>query len=1156
MIFSRDFLRVFVPLAICFAIYQLTFVPWINTKNFQSERRWTTVVLPETNDWWNKYFREDSWQRQSPQVLVTELGTFLYKNKVELSETRWKIEPLTVLIPQRGSGSNQRAILISNPMGAEIQFQKTPDWTTEAPPIENGRMVGDILIYSPPDENSNDSGLKIDTSDVRIEKRQIYTYMPITMEMGNSLLKGRFLTINLAQKILGAAPPAGVKSPFQGLDNLELNYVDQVEIGLKDGGLWPSKEDPQALTRKAKATLECQGRFTFNFAQSEAILRGNVRMHHRVDGLPPDQFECEELRLQIGMYQDPAIVSDSVTPDGGKKSPWRVEKLTAVGALGSTPADRSRWLKLTAPGMKLDAHGQRLFVDLMEGEVNLSNSLPMTAIPETTRVYLRHDDMEIWSPDIHFRNPELFSQLNSDDSSARKFNRLGTVLAAGPGVAQMGGEKETWKLSWGQKLLIQPSENLDVVSILGSANLNHSTHGSFVANKLNVWLKPLDAPTHTLLAGYYPNDQVPEWLPEAINADGDVRVESPQLHARVDSMNVRFAYPDKPASAAQRAVLATANSNNSQTTAGSAPAPIDPNNLAGAQTGPNAAGPNATGLVDVPNLMGAESIQNTFGGNIVRQPHSLPPGPSTTLLSPYQVEAKTLTASVFIEGKQNTMQSLALDGNFKMQRSMLTETTPWPMTANGVQLRLQEIAPEQFNMHLIGQPAKVTLGSGEVQAPELQLSQSNQLFHIDHPGVFVIPTELLESQSGQNSNTNSLTYQPPLPMTLAGPGNFGSTPGNQLKWIEPPRIQWGSNMTFDGRTARFGGGVNLTARMQSSPDGVTHLHAQSNSLAVDLVNPIPLSASKKNKSPKAEINQIRLEENVEIKTAQTDLNNQRLSTEHIKLPRLDIHLITQTFLGYGPGELWTRRFASSPAIPNLDSNKSPTSTGNGLMPISTTNAPTEQLQCLHLSFLGRLEGNLKTKQASFYDRIEALMGPIRSWDDEVNVRFSERLSPGQTNLISDQINIFDASSLSYNQNPRNPMANAVAWEIEALSRVRIESMTDSGRIVGEGHAMKYGARDDSAHIAGSPSQNAVMTFYRNNEEPQTMILSNISVQLKTGAIRGNINRVEGVLPSEYQRAGVVPQNTTSQPPPQSGNSLIGTPSSPGIILPSARDRQN
>lgn len=211
---------------------------------------------------------------------------------------------------------------------------------------------------------------------------------------------------------------------------------------------------------------------------------------------------------------------------------------------------------------------------------------------------------------------------------------------------------------------------------------------------------------------------------------------------------------------------------------------------------------------------------------------------------------------------------------------------------------------------------------------------------------------------------------------------------------------------------------------------------------------------------------------------------------------------------------------------------------------------------MHLSFLGRLEGNLKTKQASFYDRIEALMGPIRSWDDEVNVRFSERLSPGQTNLISDQINIFDASSLSYNQNPRNPMANAVAWEIEALSRVRIESMTDSGRIVGEGHAMKYGARDDSAHIAGSPSQNAVMTFYRNNEEPQTMILSNISVQLKTGAIRGNINRVEGALPSEYQRAGVVPQNTTSQPPPQSGNSLIGTPSSPGIILPSARDRQN
>ena len=202
MIFSRSYLRVFVPLAILFAIYNLTFVPWLDSARYVGKRKWSTDILGSDNEWWNSFFKEDSWQRQSPQVLTTEQGTLLYQNREEITDTKWKIYPLTILVPQSSSGSTKRAILISNPEGAEIQFQRRPEWTSEPPPVESGLLLGKILLYAPPDNDSSDNGLQIETSGVRIDRRRIWTDKSIKMQMGDSLIEGHHLTILLEKKLL------------------------------------------------------------------------------------------------------------------------------------------------------------------------------------------------------------------------------------------------------------------------------------------------------------------------------------------------------------------------------------------------------------------------------------------------------------------------------------------------------------------------------------------------------------------------------------------------------------------------------------------------------------------------------------------------------------------------------------------------------------------------------------------------------------------------------------------------------------------------------------------------------------------------------------------------------------------------------------------
>ncbi len=1113
MIFSRDYLRVFIPLAIAFAIYHVTFVPWIGSTNHRANKRWDAPVLVDVEEWWDVHFVEGAWQRESPQILRTKIGTLLYQTKEELSDTRWKIKPLTILIPQGRSGTNQRAIIIANPEGAEIQFPTAPNFSSDPPPIESGKLLGKIRIYSPPDENTTDNGLVIDTSEVRIEKRQIWTDKSIKMQMGNSLIEGHFLTINLEQRIL--SPESGVspgrKSPFDGLESLELTYVDRVRVGLKNGGLWPSKKIENAHLLNAYAVLKCGGRFTFNFPQSEATLRGGVDMEHHVEGLPVDTFACEELTLQVGFHNEQLQVDEQ---GARKRSPWKLEKLTAIGAMGKSPTDRSRWMKLLAPGMQVEAMGQRLFIDFLNGEINLSNTLPLAAAQDSTPVYLRRESMQVWSPEILYGNPSLFARQGSTDGGAdgqsAPFDRLGTVIAAGPGVAQMEDETESWNLSWGQKLLVRPVEQLDVVSIVGRANIKHSSEGSYRADKLDLWLRPTDPARHALLRGYYPDQEVPRWLPEAMKAEGGVRVDSERLIAGVDSMNLLFAYPTHEAPAS----------------AGASQSP--PQAPQGIPPDPTLANASTSATVRQPSSPAPTSLQPP--------PH--PPETSERGV-PFAVAAKSLQATVRTEGKKSSIEALALDGNFQMRREFLSESSPWPFAAHGTQLRLRETGSNQVNLHLVGEPAKVQLGTGEVVAPELHLSQSDNLFHIDHPGVMVVPPEAIPLDRETNPNiTFASTSAQGMPMTLADPraGRDGGKP--MMQWVDPPRLQWGERMTFDGRTARFGGGVDFTCRIQNGLDTISHVVVQSKSLAIDLVAPVPLHSIAPDQKTQAKVELIRFEENVDIKVAQTGLDNQRHSTEHMKLPRLDISMGSQTFLGYGPGELWSRRFAAKGQLPGLGNIGAPSQESPANPPMS--------LQCLHLSFMGRLEGDLKTRKASFYERIEALMGPIVSWEDQVNVHHAEHLGPNQTSLISDQLDIFDGSLLSYNQiSPTNrPASQPTAWEIEALSRVRIETLSDKGRISLEGHSAKYGARDDHVQIFGSPRQTAVVTLHPlNGSSGQEVRLSNISMHLKTGNIKGNIDRIEGTLPNEYQRAGV----PVSQPP-------ATTPANQGPPLPDPRLR--
>lgn len=1147
MIFWRNYLRVLLPLLIAFAAYQVLAVPFLEPTVEKSETVWVSPTLPKTAQWWEEFFIEGAWQRKSPKVIQTKRGILLFEEREQVSETRWRLKPLTILIPQSDSASGKRAVFIENPDGAEIQFKSVPDWVSgEAPPVVNCQMKGEIRLYSPPEDPTKDNGLLVQTRDLSIDKRKIWTLHPIKMQIGNSAIEGRDLAIRLDQELLTDSNDSASKidTPFNGLDSLELIYVDRVQIGLSSGGLWPSDEVPNARNRSAYATLQCGGSFVFQFHQSQAIFKNGVHMEHVVEGLPVDTFDCNELKLQVGWAGKATPSATNQTAQSGSNSAdWTVERVEATGAPSRNANDFTRWIKLAAPGMLAEAQGQHLVMDFLTGEVTLSNRLPRAASNETSPAYLRRESVRVWSPEVQYKTPN--SILTNDP--AKRSKRLGALLAKGTGLAEFDSKDETWKLSWGNSLLVRPDGDKDLVQIEGSANASSPSQGRFTAEKLFVWLTPVDDAMSLQLAPLYPDGKVPMAIPDRMHAMGDVIIHSPQIRAQVESMQVWFSYPLTTAPTAVESTSVQPVASTSSVPSQS----VTPNENPATQ--PLQSQPSVTLLPPTSPITqppGFAGKNRNASNNTVGAASQSRGGPWTTSkATPMNVTAKTLIAKVMRVGEETRIEDLNLEGNFTLTKDQLTDESPWPFTSTGEKLRISQVSQDAYDVNIVGAPATVKIGSGQVVAPELQLSQNEHQFWIDHPGTMVLP---LEAMQKANNNVPARNGFPGIAQIgTSGFSPVQAAPSNSIEWIDPPKLEWGTRMTFDGKNARFGGGVNIFTRFKTDADTVWHVNADANELSLEMDKPVPLRMTNdKQKSVTTvaekdpEIKMIRLENNVDIRAAQTDARGNRRSTEHMKIPRLDYFPITQEFIGHGPGTMWSRRLGN--ANP-LDINTTTSASGPRATTVSTF--AENNLQCLNLTFVGRVEGLMAQRLVTFYDRVEALFGPISDWEQTLDVSKVTRLSPHQSFLICDQLNLFDASSLSWNQtnNVGEKASRNAAWELNALGRVRVDSSTDSGDVTVEASRVTYAAKLDRVGIEGAPNEPA--RIYKNdsktgaNSLPAIFEAKSAFYRLRTGEFGGEIVRIEGQLPPNAQR----PSPTGPSPTPS------GPPARPQNVLPSPRE---
>ncbi len=555
--FLRDYLRVFIPLVGLLAAYRLLVVPWIEPTRAGPALIGPAGMSQVATPWWSYLFQEESWQRKQPKILETPQGIFLFEKWDKLSPDRWKLYPLTILIPQNDSKATiesnalslarRRAICIDSPQGAEIQFRDAVDWTSgRPPPVIGGQLNGLIEIYSPPSEGTSATdSLHIKTSDLRIDRRHIWTTKSISMSLGRSYVEGKDLSIYLDQDLLSAKDPSTNEndSPFSGLDNLELVYVDKVHIDLPDGGLFSEGlSDPDNVTGRGKAHAEakCRGSFQFFFHESMARLSSRVELKHVLENFPiPDTFESDRLDLHFGWKE---VANRSA--EAGANRDWSIDRIEAVGTQGMDPDDPTRWVRVEAPSIQSRGGSRWLRVDLSLGRVSMANHLPGQSPNSLSQAYLQRDAMLVWSPEIEYESQRLRPTKTGDQANTSSAS-LGRLWAAGPGWASVVAEDgDSWKLSWAKSLDMKPEGAVDRLTIDGSANARSERQGRFSAETVDIWLRTISDQivrrVREQTGGYEPSSVVPERL----HAAGTVIVHSPQLRAQFTDLQAWFQYPE------------------------------------------------------------------------------------------------------------------------------------------------------------------------------------------------------------------------------------------------------------------------------------------------------------------------------------------------------------------------------------------------------------------------------------------------------------------------------------------------------------------------------------------------------------------------------------------------------------------------------------
>lgn len=942
-------------------------------------------------------FPEGAWERDEPIVLESSRMRLLFKEYHSLPDGRVNLVPCTlVLLPEPAAAGEPpgRTMVVRAPQGAVLDFDEPIDLRQgRLAKLVGGNLRGEVTVRSTATSPTGDDELEILTRDLELAGNRLQTIEAVQFRYGRSRGSGQGFVANLLSK----AGNGGDRGPdVAGVESMRLERDVKLQLEGLTGGFLPGSDaaaDRVVEDETAPVVVRCRGSLEFAVVSRLVTLTDRVDVSRSLPDGGTEQLSCDRLSILLaqkgGKPESDALDTSGLTP-------------VELEARGSPVVARS-----SAGG--LEARGERLGYEIASRRILLDGEQPVL----------------LMSPDADL-------EARSVDYVPGPPGSPGALMAVGPGWLESRGDatRGPVRVTWKKWLRVRPDGEGHVASVAGDAEAAVDGQGRLAASEIHLWLEAsgeasAESAPRGLSAGGVSLAAV---RPTRMLARGMVETDAEQLAARTDRLEIWFRHPDAGASAGGGGA-ASATGQPVPHTAGRA---VPPAAGGPPQPGAVAAAPNP-GVVTAPVApaaafpAGLQPIPTPAFAPAAR-PHDVAPGVTappqplaTAEPAPQSRPARgrivaagaLMRALVDMRTSGAEVAEISLEDTVRLIEEPLPGEALPPLVIEGDQLQVARPTGFDARATVAGRPARIVGQGMELEGPLLEVDRGRNRMTVDGAGRMRLPI------AGRSLGLDSLGMGPAAagPLAAAAVAAAGVPAATGAEKLE---VTWQGRMDFDGLTARFIDRV-VTATGQG--------RLEAGSLDVVLDRPFDFAAADGgSRTGPFDVARVACGSGVKIHNVSHTEDGSR-SVERLYVRDLVIDRTTGNVTGTGPGRLENVRLGQAPGFETPAGISGPQQAPRQPRP--------DELTYLSVDFQKGLQGNIGQRVLEFQQRVEAIFGPVGSWDETLSPHDARGL-PARTVRISTDV-------LGVGQTPPVPGQRRGSMEMYATGNVLVEGDTFTGR---------------------------------------------------------------------------------------------------------------
>ena len=355
------------------------------------------------------------------------------------------------------------------------------------------------------------------------------------------------------------------------------------------------------------------------------------------------------------------------------------------------------------------------------------------------------------------------------------------------------------------------------------------------------------------------------------------------------------------------------------------------------------------------------------------------------------------------------LDEISLEGQVHLVEEQNGSAQEPPLDIRGDQLQLTNATRFDARAVVSGRPAIVSGRGLDLHGPLVEFDRGRNRISVDGAGRLTLP------MAADSSGLESFHFSNSPAVQSAQSSTKNTKPGKL-------EVTWNGRMDFDGMRARFNDKVVTRS-------GNAVLNA--GSLDVYFTRPIEFSGSRPQSGQGAnDVAKIACGGGVRIDSRSVP-ENPSPSLDSLVVRDLFIDRVSGAITGSGPGRLSSVRFGQAPSMPAPGTIQSASTSSE------PKTARPDELTYLGVDFQKGMTGNIQRHSLDFHQRVEAIWGPVATWEDILDPHAPQGLSPRAVLVTSDL--------LSIGQVPAAPGVARASIELSAGGNVLVEGDSFTAR---------------------------------------------------------------------------------------------------------------